>query len=141
MKLNYLPEMPEHPRPIVILGTGGIVRDAHLPAYKLANFPVHGVYNRTRERAERVASDFGVPNVYGSVEEAVAAAPGRRFRCCSHAAPVCRTTLAQLPDGAPVLIQKPMGDDWPQGLEILQSSAVRNNCKTRSIASCVSPPS
>ncbi|MCC6777635.1 MAG: gfo/Idh/MocA family oxidoreductase, partial [Hyphomicrobiales bacterium] len=36
---------PSTPRPIVIIGAGGIVTDAHLPAYRLAGFPVAGVFD------------------------------------------------------------------------------------------------
>ena len=35
--------LPRTERPIVIVGAGGIVRDAHLPAYRLAGFRVHGI--------------------------------------------------------------------------------------------------
>jgi len=50
------PQLPKHPYPILIIGTGGIVKDAHLPAYRLAGFPVWGVYNRTISRAEALAA-------------------------------------------------------------------------------------
>jgi len=32
--------LPTNPRPVVILGAGSIVRDAHLTAYKQANIPI-----------------------------------------------------------------------------------------------------
>ena len=35
--------MPKELSPIIIIGTGGIVKDAHLPAYKKAGFEVHGL--------------------------------------------------------------------------------------------------
>ena len=35
---------PSKLHPIVIIGTGGIVKDAHLPAYKKAGFEVNGLY-------------------------------------------------------------------------------------------------
>ena len=31
--------MPSRLRPVVVIGAGGIVRDAHLPAYRMAGFP------------------------------------------------------------------------------------------------------
>ena len=34
---------PSHPKPIVIIGAGGIVRVAHLPAYAKAGLVVSGV--------------------------------------------------------------------------------------------------
>ena len=33
---------PTRPRPIVIVGAGGIVRAAHLPAYRALGFPIAG---------------------------------------------------------------------------------------------------
>jgi len=38
---------PRNLRPIVSIGAGGIVRDAHLPAYKKAGFPVADSYKVT----------------------------------------------------------------------------------------------
>ena len=58
------PQMPAQTFPIAIIGTGGIVKDAHLPAYKKAGFPVWGVMNRTRERALILADQFGIPQVF-----------------------------------------------------------------------------
>ena len=40
MKLGHLWDLPSDPRPIVLIGAGGIVNDAHLPAYQIAKFPV-----------------------------------------------------------------------------------------------------
>ncbi len=37
------PRLPERTFPIAIIGTGGIVKDAHLPAYRKAGFPVWGI--------------------------------------------------------------------------------------------------
>ena len=42
--------MPSRPRPIVVVGAGSIVRDAHLPAYRKAGFPVAGIYDRDAAR-------------------------------------------------------------------------------------------
>lgn len=53
--------LPSQPRPIVIIGAGGIVRDAHLPAYRLANFQVAGVYDRDLSRAETMGQEWGIP--------------------------------------------------------------------------------
>src|SRR5437763_494697 len=62
---------PSRPRPIVIIGAGGIVRDAHLPAYAKAKFPVAGVFDIDREAAEARAREFNLPRVFASLEEAL----------------------------------------------------------------------
>ena len=43
--------LPRRLRPIGIIGAGGIVRDAHLPAYKLAGFQVFGITDTDVSRA------------------------------------------------------------------------------------------
>ena len=48
--------MPKHPRPIIVIGAGGIVNDAHLPAYKIAGFWVAGIYDLDREKALATAA-------------------------------------------------------------------------------------
>lgn len=115
----YTLELPKDPRPIVILGAGGIVRDAHLPAYRKAGYPVFGIYNRTVARAQALTDEFGVERVFGTVAEAVAAAPADAVYDLALMPEQYREVLEQLPDGAPVLIQKPLGQDLAAGRELL----------------------
>ena len=49
---------PSVPKPIVIIGAGGIVIDAHLPAYRLAELPVAGVFDLDAERTRAVAEKW-----------------------------------------------------------------------------------
>lgn len=44
---------PANPKPIVIVGAGGIVRDAHMPAYRMAGLTVTGVTDTDADRASR----------------------------------------------------------------------------------------
>ncbi len=120
--------MPSAPRPIVIIGTGGIVRDAHLPAYRKAGFTVAGLYDTDRERAQALAVEWGVATVFASLDEAaatdavfdVAAPPG------AHPA-----ILAALPQGASVLLQKPMG------LDLAAATTIRQVCRDRDLVAAV----
>ena len=64
--------MPSTPRPIVVIGCGGIVRDAHLPAYAKSGLPVAGVFDIDQGRAMRLASDFGINRIYSSLAETAA---------------------------------------------------------------------
>lgn len=118
MDIVYKPELPKDPAPVIVLGAGGIVKDAHLPAYKKAGFAVHGIYNRTPVKAEKLAAEYGIPNVYGSVDEAVADAPKRVIWDLALMPPQFVDVLDKVPGGSHVLIQKPMGDDWAQTLAI-----------------------
>src|SRR5689334_14600237 len=71
--INQSSCMPVSSRPIILIGAGGIARDAHLPAYKKAGFPVVGVYDLEHEKASALARDFQIPRVYASLEEATQA--------------------------------------------------------------------
>lgn len=119
MNIEYKPVLPKKPSPIIVVGAGGIVNDAHLPAYKKAGFEVIGITNRTREKAEVLAEKFGIPNVYSTVAEAVAKAPADAVYDITIMPAKFVETLEQLPDGSAVLIQKPMGDYFWQSKEIL----------------------
>ena len=120
MEIVYKPQLPKEKRPIYIIGAGGIVKDAHLPAYKKAGFYVTGITNRTRKRAEDLAEQFNIPNVYENTKEMVADAPENAVYDLTIMPPQFVENLELLPDGAPVLIQKPMGDDFKQTLAILE---------------------
>jgi predicted dehydrogenase len=101
--------VPSRPRPIVIIGAGGVVRTAHLPAYQRLAFPVAGLYDINPEASRETARRFGVHTVFASLAEAAGVAeavfdvavPGDQIA----------GVLRELPRGAAVLIQKPMGED------------------------------
>lgn len=136
LNIPYKPILPKNPLPIVIIGAGGIVGDAHLPAYKKAGFKVVGITNRTRTRAEKLAEQWNIPNVYDTVDDAVANAPTNAVYDITIMPEQFVETLSKLPDGAGVLIQKPMGDYFWQSKEILQICRKKNlkaaiNCQLR----------
>lgn len=136
MNLHYQPALPVRRFPIVIIGAGGIVKDAHLPAYRLAGFPVHTLMNRTPDRAKTLAAEYGVPHVCQTVTEAVTTAPRDAVFDLALPASLFAETLWQLPDGAHVLIQKPMGETLAGAREILQICRAKKlhaaiNCQLR----------
>ena len=51
------------------------MRDAHLPAYKKAGFPVVAIADLDKSKAENLARAFRIPAVLSGVEEAAAYAP------------------------------------------------------------------
>ncbi|PTR01084.1 putative dehydrogenase [Mucilaginibacter yixingensis] len=120
MEIKYKPTLPQTPLPIVIIGAGGIVGDAHLPAYRKAGFEVFGITNRTRARAEKLAAEWNIPHVFDTVDDAVAAAPANAVYDITIMPEQFVATLEKLPEGAGVLIQKPMGDYFWQTKEILE---------------------
>ncbi|WP_243403207.1 Gfo/Idh/MocA family protein [Sphingobacterium haloxyli] len=118
--IQYKTILPKTSLPIVIIGAGGIVKDAHLPAYRKAGFNVHGIVNRTKSKAEMLAQEFDIPHVYDTVEDAVLNAPAETIYDITIMPNKFIETLEALPDGAAVLIQKPMGDYYPESKAILE---------------------
>lgn len=100
---------PSAPRPIVIIGAGSIVRDAHLPVYRRLGLPVAGIFDIRPEQASLVAGQFGVAKTFSSLAEA-AAEPGAVFDLAVPPAAIHKI-LPRLPAGSGVLIQKPLGED------------------------------
>jgi predicted dehydrogenase len=110
--------VPSRPRSIVCIGAGGIVENAHLPAYARLGFPVRGLFDVDAQRAERVSRKFEVERVYASLSEA-AAESDAVFDLAVPARAV-PSVVSQLPRGASVLIQKPLGEDLDRAREIVR---------------------
>jgi predicted dehydrogenase len=109
--------LPSKPRPIVVIGAGSIVRDAHLPIYRRLSFPVAGIFDVNVAAARERAEAFGISRVFASIEEA-AQSPGAVFDVAIPPQAIA-SVLERLPSGAPVLIQKPMGRDLADARRIL----------------------
>jgi predicted dehydrogenase len=120
---------PSHPKPIVTIGAGSIVVDAHFPAYRKAGLPIAGVYDIDATRAKSVAGKFGVAKVFDSLDEAVAT-EGAIFDLATPPG-AHKSVLERIPVGSGVLIQKPMGADLDQATEILKV------CRDRKLAAAV----
>jgi len=125
------PPRPNTPRPIVILGAGGIVRAAHLPAYKKAQFPVIAIADPARGKAAELASETGIPRSFTSVAEAIRFAPQDAVFDVAVPAAQLLFVLQQLPAGAAVLIQKPMGETFDE------ARAIRDLCRQRGFTAAV----
>ena len=109
--------LPAAPKPIVIIGAGGIVNDAHLPAYRLARLPVAGVFDLDSDKAAALAEKWGTTQ-FASLAAAIAS-PGAVFDLALPPGAHLEV-LPQLPDGATVLLQKPMGRTLDEATAILQ---------------------
>lgn len=128
---GYTLERPANPRPIVIVGAGGIVRDAHLPAYSKAGFPVAGITDLQLDRAQTLAGKYGVPEAYDDVAAAVAAAPADAVFDIALPPEAHVEVLEQLPDGAAVLLQKPLGNHLAEGVR------TREVCRRKGLVAAV----
>lgn len=112
--------MPRQNRPIFIIGAGGIVTDAHLPAYKIAGFTVAAIYDMDIARAKTVAATFHILNVFSSINEMLQQAPDNVVFDVAVPGSAIAEILMQLPENATVLLQKPMGDNLQAAKTILQ---------------------
>lgn len=113
-------EIPvHHHKRIGLIGAGGIVSGAHLPAYAKAGLPVHAITDLDRERAESVAETFGIEMVYDSAEELLG---DQSIEVVDIAVPASEQPAilsAALAAGKHVLAQKPLATS----LEIAQQLA------------------
>jgi predicted dehydrogenase len=125
------PPRPRIPRPIVILGAGGIVRAAHLPAYAKAGFPVIAIADSASGKAAELASEKGIARGFSSIEEAVGFAPADAIFDVAVPASQIMTILPRLPSGAAVLIQKPMGET------LEEARVIRDHCRQRGLIAAV----
>src|SRR5450755_4685420 len=118
-------------RPIIIVGAGGIVRDAHLPAYSKAGFRVAGIYDLEHRKAQTLADQYGIPRVFATLEEAAAAATPETVFDVAVPAGSTADVLRALPSGLGVLIQKPMGEN------IEQARVIRDLCRAKKFTAAV----
>ena len=108
---------PSAPRPIVVIGAGSIVRDAHLPVYQRLGFPVAGIFDMNPKASAERAAAFAIPRVFESIDEAAS----MRDVVFDVAIPPenVASVLERLPAGAALLIQKPMGRDLADARQIV----------------------
>jgi predicted dehydrogenase len=111
-------DKPANPTPIVIIGAGGIVNDAHLPAYRKAGFSVAGVYDLDVGKARDTATRWDIPLVFERLDDAVRESNVVFDLALPPSAML--PMLEALPDGAAVLVQKPMGHDFAHAQAIMR---------------------
>jgi predicted dehydrogenase len=119
LAVQYDIQMPAIPRPIALIGAGGIVKDGHLPAYKKAGWQVFGIFDPIREKAGRLAREFAIPHVFESLESMLAAAPQEVIYDIAVPASAVLNVLEAIPEAATLLIQKPMGENLAEAQAIL----------------------
>ena len=131
MQLQHSWPLPSSPKPIVIIGAGGIVNDAHMPAYRKANFDVLGVYDIDQQTVQNTAKKWSLI-VYSSLNEAITDA-GKFNAVFDLATPpsAIQGILKQIPVGSTVLIQKPMGAD------LKDAKGIRTICRHRRLVAAV----
>jgi predicted dehydrogenase len=105
---------------IAIVGAGGIVNDAHLPAYRKAGFAVEGIFDLDIERARRTAFRFEIPTLYPSLDDLLAG-PSRIVDIAVPSADNLAVVTRVAAAGKAMLIQKPLAEDLHTAQEIVKT--------------------
>ena len=115
--------------PIIFIGSGGIIRNAHIPAYKKLNLNIAGVYDLNPETAKTLAKDFNIPDVYNNLEDAL----NNKDVVFDIAVPADQLLpiVQKLPLNSYALLQKPMGSNVQEAEEILKT------CRERKITAAL----
>jgi len=120
---------PAAPKPIVIIGAGSIVRDAHLPVYKRLNFPVVGIFDINPAASREKVEAFGISRVFESQDQALST-PNVIFDLAVPPEQI-GGIVERIPVGAAVLIQKPMGRD------LADARRIREICRERHLVAAI----
>src|SRR6266566_3193232 len=123
MNLNIHPPLPRRKDfRIGILGSGFIVNDCHLVAYRKAGFNPVAIASRTRAHAEKVAQKHGITKVYGTPEGLlddpsievldIAVPPARQLGLVKAA---CERKSVK-----GILAQKPLGTNYAEAVEAVR---------------------
>src|SRR5215813_11025213 len=120
--LNQRWALPTVLRPIVVIGAGSIVRDAHLPTYARLGFPIAGIFDINHATAEARAAQFKLPRVFDSLEAASATDAVFDIAVPPHQ---IAAVLDRMRSGCAVLIQKPLGRD------LTDARRIRALCRER----------
>lgn len=124
--IDYKVQLPQNPPPIAVIGAGNIVHDAHLPGYVKAGWRIAGIFDLVAEKAEKLATAFGIERVFTSIEEMVVAVPQNVVYDVAVPATALKDVLQKLPSNSVVLMQKPMGENIQEATEIMQVCREKN---------------
>src|SRR5262249_40187213 len=129
LELNYRPRLPaKADYGIGIVGCGGIVNYAHLPAYKAHSLRVLACYDVNAEAARKTAGDHGIPTVYDSLDALLA---DEQIQILDIAVPPWhQRAIAEraLAAGKHLLCQKPLAEELPEA-EAIVAAASRSGRK------------
>ncbi len=107
------------------------MHDSHLPAYRKAGFPVAALIDPDLKKAGNLAAQFGISETYASIGAALDRLPAEVIYDVAVPASAILKVLPQLPDGAAVLIQKPMGET------LAEAVAIERLCREKGLTAAV----
>lgn len=119
---------PEQKRAIAVVGAGGIVDVAHVPAYRKADFEVRGIFDKDRRRAEEVCTRHGLTKVYGSLDEVLSDDQVAIVDIAVVPPAQLGIVEAALKCGKHVLVQKPMAPEVSRARKLVELAESLDRC-------------
>lgn len=111
-----------HHKKVGVIGAGGIVQGAHLPAYQKAGLPIRAITDIDQAKAQALADEFGIPHVYASAEALLADPEIEVVDIAVPASEQPALVLAALDAGKHVLAQKPLATTVEAALELAEKA-------------------
>lgn len=111
-----------HHKKVGVIGAGGIVQGAHLPAYQKAGLPIRAITDIDQTKAQALADEFGIPHVYPSAEALLADPEIEVVDIAVPASEQPALVLAALDAGKHVLAQKPLATTVEAALELAEKA-------------------
>lgn len=118
--MSTIAQSPIGKLPIYIIGAGGIVNEAHLPAYCMAGFNVQGTFDIVYAKAKATAEKFSIPHSFATLEELLSHSTANCVYDIAVPGDQLISILKQLPSESSVLMQKPMGENYDEAKKILE---------------------
>ena len=119
-------QLPKDPKPIYVIGAGGIMEEAHLPAYQKARWQVKGIFDPQQDKAEALSRQFQIPKVFSSLQQMVNEAGDQVVYDIAVPASKILGILEVIPPNSAVMIQKPLGENLQQAKAILDCCNKKN---------------
>ncbi len=121
---------PTAPKPVVALGAGNIVREAHIPAYRAVGIHYAGFFDLDLEQAGETRDLAGEGEVYEDLAAATALGDRAVYDIAVPAERVLELVRV-LPEKSAALIQKPLGRD------LAEARAIVSACRERQLTAAV----
>ncbi len=120
--MSATPTVSENPR-IGILGSGFIINDCHLPAYRKLAFNPVAIASRSKANAQEVAKTHGIPTVHESLEHLLDDASIEVLDIAvppQHQPDLIRAACARGTVRG-ILAQKPLALDYAEALSVVEA--------------------
>jgi predicted dehydrogenase len=105
---------------IGIIGCGGIVNYAHLPAYRKAGFRVLACYDRDPDVATRTAGEHGIPRIASSIDDLLADPAIEIVDIAITPWDQPAVAAQAIAAGKHLLCQKPLADRYGEAVQIVK---------------------